>query len=62
MIQISTCVDTLREIEKQTNKFFQDNKGKIKYVDIKFVSVGSSYYSAMIIYDLIEEDSNTLKL
>ena len=62
MIQVSTVVDTSKEVEKQTNKFFKENKDRIKYVDIKYISLSSGYYSVMIIYELLENDTNTLKL
>jgi hypothetical protein len=63
MIQVSIAVDnSQKEIEKQINNFFKINKDNVKYVDIKYVIRDSGYTYAMIIYDTIEEDSNTLKL
>jgi len=63
MIQVSIAVDDSQaQIEKEINTFFKDNKDRVKYVDIKYVIRESGYTYAMIIYDTIEENSNTLKL
>ena len=63
MIQISIAVDNSQtEIEKQINNFFKDNKDRVKYVDIKYVIRESGYTYAMIIYDLIEDNENPIKL
>jgi hypothetical protein len=63
MIQIAICIDdSAKEVERQTNAFFNTNKDRIKYVDIKYHVRENGNHYAMIIYDLIEEDSNTLKL
>jgi len=63
MIQVSIAVDDSQaQIEKEINTFFKDNKDRVKYVDIKYVIRDNGYTYAMIIYDTIEENSNTLKL
>ena len=63
MIQVSIAVDDSQAlIEKQINSFFKDNKDKVKYVDIKYVIRESGYTYAMIIYDLIEDNENPIKL
>jgi hypothetical protein len=63
MIQVSICVTKDQaEVEKQINNFFKINKDKVKYVDIKYIVHDDGYTYAMIVYDTIEEDKNTLKL
>ena len=63
MIQVSIAVDDSQAlIEKQINAFFKDNKDKVKYVDIKYVIRENGYTYAMIIYDLIEDNENPIKL
>jgi len=63
MIQVSIAVDDSQAlIEKQINTFFKDSKDKVKYVDIKYVIRENGYTYAMIIYDLIEDNENPIKL
>jgi hypothetical protein len=42
-------------MEKEINQFLKENADSIKVIDIKYTSpsYGSSYYSAMIIYETL---------